>query len=141
MNKSIFVFGSNLAGIHGAGAAKEAYEKHGAVSGRGIGLHGNSYGIPTKNSYMRSLPLSVVTRYVFDFIKFATEHPELEFKVTQIGCGHAGFEAKEIAPLFRDAPDNCSFDSAWYVFLGDDRNYWGTYPKPKSARTYKGGYE
>lgn len=133
MNK-IFVFGSNLAGIHGAGAARVALEKYGAVMGRGIGLHGKSYGIPTKNTYLSTLPLSVVKSHIYRFLNFATTHSELEFIVTQIGCGLAGFTADEIAPLFRGAPSNCLFDSAWKKFLEVENKkykykykYWGTY--------------
>ena len=133
--KKIFVFGSNLAGNHLAGAALEAYIEHGAVHGRGTGLQGNSYAIPTKNQYLRTLPIVMIERYIRDFIKFATEHPELEFKVTQIGCGYAGIEPIEIAPLFRGAPENCFFDLKWKEFLGvEKRKYWGTFnPKRGSS--------
>jgi hypothetical protein len=43
----IFVFGSNLEGMHGGGAARAAYNKFGAIWGQGVGLQGQSYGIPT----------------------------------------------------------------------------------------------
>lgn len=126
MPKRIFVFGSNLAGIHGAGAALEAVTKHGAVKGRASGLQGASYGIPTKNQFLRTLPLSVVRSHIIHFMNFADRHPEFEFQVTQIGCGLAGFTAEEIAPIFGGAPDNCLFDEAWKPYLGK-RKYWGTF--------------
>lgn len=131
-DRVVFVFGSNLAGAHGAGAAKVALDHHGAELGRGIGHHGNSYAIPTKDFQIQTLALPTVERYISDFIKYARNQPHLSFKVTQIGCGLAGFEAIEIAPLFRNSPQNCYFDTAWKEFLGDSVRYWGTFDvKPK----------
>lgn len=123
----IFVFGSNLAGIHGAGAAKEAYLRYGAVMGRGNGLSGSSYAIPTKNQFLKSLTLQQIEVYVRDFISYAKKHSELYFKVTQVGCGLAGFTANEIAPLFKEAPGNCAFDEKWKPYLGIQKTYWGTF--------------
>lgn len=94
----IFVFGSNLAGAHGGGAARLAYEKFGAIMGKGVGLQGQSYAIPT----MQGGPDTILP-YVEEFIRFADQHPELTFLVTKIGCGIAGFRPSEIAPLFAAA--------------------------------------
>lgn len=94
----IFVFGSNLEGAHGGGAALLAWRKWGAKWGQGVGLQGQTYGIPT----MHGGP-EAIRPYVDKFIRFATDHPELHFLVTEIGCGIAGFTPEEIAPLFRDA--------------------------------------
>ena len=113
----IFVFGSNLAGIHGAGAARHALVFERAVWGQGIGLQGNSYGIPTKDRQIMTLPLEAVSLHVHQFIAFADMSPLLDFKVTQIGCGLAGFTKEQIAPLFETAPKNCYFDRAWEPFL------------------------
>lgn len=96
----IFVFGSNLAGSHGGGAARLAYEQFGAVWGQGVGLQGKSYAIPTMQGGVET-----IKPYVDEFIKFALSHPELIFYVTQIGCGIAGFKVAEIAPLFQNAVD------------------------------------
>ena len=96
----IFVFGSNLEGLHGGGAALLAYERFGAVWGQGTGLQGKSYGIPTMHG-----GVDVIAPYVDDFIAFAREHRELRFLVTEIGCGIAGFTVGEMAPLFKDAMD------------------------------------
>ena len=96
----IFVFGSNLRGAHGGGAARFAYERFGAVWGQGVGLQGRSYGIPTMQGGVET-----IRPYVDDFIKFAAQHPEYRFLVTRIGCGIATFTAKEIAPLFAGALD------------------------------------
>lgn len=96
----IFVFGSNLAGAHGGGAARAARIHFGAVMGQGIGLQGRSYAIPT----MQGGP-ETIKPYVDDFILFAKQHPELTFLVTPIGCGIAGFQARDIAPLFASAID------------------------------------
>ena len=94
----IFVFGSNLAGAHGGGAAWLAYRRFGAVWGEGVGLHGRTYAIPTMQVFV-----DTIKTYVEDFILFAKEHKELTFLVTRIGCGIAGFRNEEIAPLFKDA--------------------------------------
>lgn len=94
----IFVFGSNLAGAHGGGAALLAYRKFGAVWGKGVGLHGRTYAIPTMQGGVKT-----IKPYVDEFIRFAIEHPRLTFLVTRIGCGIAGFQDRDIAPLFKAA--------------------------------------
>lgn len=91
----IFVFGSNAAGHHNGGAARLALERFGAVYGKGRGLQGRSYAIPTMGA-----SLETIAREVDEFIRFADIHPEMTFLVTPIGCGHAGFIAQQIAPLF-----------------------------------------
>lgn len=96
----IFVFGSNLAGSHGGGAARLAYDRFGAIWGQGVGLQGQSYGIPTMHG-----GVDVIKPYVDEFIEFAKQHPEYKFLVTKIGCGIAGFTIKEMAPLFQQAID------------------------------------
>jgi hypothetical protein len=98
----IFCFGSNLSGIHGAGAAKTAMDLYGAKWGKGVGHHGRSYAIPTKDERIRTLPLESVAKYVTDFIAYARQNPDLTFYVTKIGCGLAGFKESDIAPLFVD---------------------------------------
>lgn len=112
----IFVFGSNLAGRHGAGAAKAALS-YGAKLGFGIGFHGRTYAIPTKDENIRSLPTSLIRFYVDNFKTFVLEYPELEFFVTRIGCGLAGYKDYQIAPMFKDFPENCSFAMEWRQFL------------------------
>lgn len=94
----IFVFGSNLRGTHGGGAAWVAYRQFGAIMGHGVGLQGQSYAIPTMQGGVET-----IEPYVTEFITFAKVHPELFFYVTRIGCGIAGFRDNEIAPLFADA--------------------------------------
>lgn len=111
--KQIFVFGSNLAGRHGKGAALEAREKHGAIYGQGWGIQGCSYGIPTKDEHLRTLPLPIIAEYVMHFINFAKSMPDWQFNVTRIGCGLAGYTATQIAPMFKDAPDNCVLPEGW----------------------------
>ena len=94
----IFVFGSNLAGAHGGGAAYVALQRFGAVWGKGVGLQGQSYAIPTMQGGVET-----IKPYVDEFIEFASKHPEYKFLVTRIGCGIAGFRDEEIAPLFENA--------------------------------------
>ena len=109
----IFVFGSNLAGMHGGGAARIARLHFGAVMGKGVGLQGQSYAIPTMQGGVET-----IRPYVDDFIAYAKHHQELHFLVTPIGCGIAGFEAEDIAPLFESAKEmkNISLpESFWEV--------------------------
>lgn len=94
----IFVFGSNLKGLHYGGAARTALEKFGAVMGQGVGLQGQSYAIPTMQGGVET-----IKPYVDEFIKLACEWDQNTFYVTRIGCGIAGFTDEEIAPLFADA--------------------------------------
>ena len=109
----IFVFGSNLAGRHGKGAALYAREHYGAEYGVGEGRTGNSYALPTKDENIKTRPLSDVRTSVDTFIRYAKDNPELTFQVTKIGCGLAGFKESEIAPLFKDAPSNCELPEGW----------------------------
>ena len=113
----VFVFGSNLGGYHGGGAARIALEKFGAVWGQGVGLQGQSYAIPTMQGGVET-----IKPYVDEFIKFAKAHPELKFLVTRIGCGIAGFKDSEIAPLFHHAIDvpNIILPKEFDDYL----NYW-----------------
>ena len=120
----IFVFGSNLSGIHGAGAARFAHRNKGAVMGKGIGLQGQSYALPTKGLKISFMPLNEVEVHIDAFKDFAMDHPNMEFQVTQIGCGLAGFTKEQIAPLFKSSPSNCYFDMEWQPLLGDSHNYW-----------------
>lgn len=109
----IFVFGSNLAGRHGAGAAKEAMMRHGAILFQGEGLQGRSYGLPTKGHRIETLTLDRVAKYVSNFKEFARSRPDLKFFVTPVGCGLAGYKRAQIKPLFRDMPDNCRLSKTW----------------------------
>lgn len=110
----IFVFGSNLAGRHGKGAALFALQNHGAMYGQGEGRQGNSYAIPTKGKVLDVLELREIQRYVYNFVRYAREHPELEFDLTPIGCGLAGYKQEQIKPLFKEMPNNIFFTSDWY---------------------------
>ena len=94
----VFVFGSNLQGMHKGGAAYAAHKKFGAIMGQGVGLQGKSYAIPTMQG-----GVDTIRPYVDEFIEFAKQHPELTFLVTRIGCGIAGFTDEEISPLFEAA--------------------------------------
>jgi hypothetical protein len=111
--RAIFVFGSNERGIHGAGAAKVAREKYGAKMGQGVGLFGRSYALPTVWYPGVSLAPYKVGEYVQDFIGYARVHQELVFVVTRVGCGLAGFTDTDIAPMFKDASDNCLLPDGW----------------------------
>ena len=106
----IFVFGSNLAGFHGGGAARIAYEQFGAEWGVGVGPTGQCYAIPTMQGGVET-----IRPYVDEFISYAKQHPELTFFVTRIGCGIAGFTDEQIAPLFVAARDlsNVALPDGW----------------------------
>lgn len=102
----IFVFGSNEAGRHGAGAARHASKMYGAVYGVGVGRCGQSYAIPTKDRSIDTLPLSHIFKYVEDFCAYAQLHNTTQFALTKIGCGLAGYTEQDIAPMFVSAPSN-----------------------------------
>jgi len=110
--RHVFVFGSNRAGIHGAGAAHTALE-YGAEYGKGEGLYGNTYAIPTKNEHLETLSLEDIQEHVDRFLDLAWERSDLLFFVTRIGCGLAGYTDNQIAPMFREAPLNCELPENW----------------------------
>lgn len=112
---AIFVFGSNLAGRHGKGAALFARHHRGAVYGQGIGRQGNSYAIPTKDERLGVLPLGQIAIYADQFLTYAAKHPDLAFELTAIGCGLAGYSAADIAPLFARAPANVALPDAFRI--------------------------
>lgn len=115
--ESVFVFGSNLVGRHGLGASKFALEHAGAQYGKGYGPQGNSYALPTIGRDLQVLPLDSVNRHVEFFIAYAKLFGDTAFFVTAIGTGLAGYEHSQIAPMFKDAPDNCILPQEWRPFL------------------------
>ena len=130
----IFVFGSNEAGVHGAGAARFALNKKGAIMGQAFGMQGNSFAIPTKDKTIRNtLSLDEIKVYVNRFIDFARtqtdrRHAPLIYQVTCIGCGLAGLKHEDIAPMFRMATKNVLFDDLWKPWLEDyGFKFWGTF--------------
>lgn len=127
----IFVFGSNERGIHGGGAAKTARVKYGAIINIGFGPQGKSFAIPTcskpTNDPGHEISVDMLRFYIDCFLLYAIKHPELQFQVTRVGCGLAGWKDEDVAPMFALAPDNCQFDSAWTPYLPPNRKYWGTF--------------
>lgn len=116
----VFVFGSNTSGIHGAGAALVARNCFQFPLYKGKGFSGRAYAIPTKGKYeqrLPTLPLNDISQHVRDFIIFALANPEKTFWVTRIGCGLAGYTDAQIAPFFKQAPDNCNFAEPWKPYL------------------------
>lgn len=131
----IFVFGSNLAGRHGAGSAKEAATKFGAVYGFGVGLKGRSFAIPTKDKNLKTLSLTEISKYVENFIRFSIYNKNKDFFIVDIGCGLAGYKPEEICEMFtmlmtdfisgeqqRYVPDN-------FYFLGEFDRLLKDYPR------------
>ena len=104
--KEVFVFGSNLAGRHGKGAALDAVNDYGAIYGQGEGLQGKSYGLPTKDANLKTLPLADIKKNADKFLDFANKNPDTKFNLTAVGTGLAGYKPEDIAPMFRDAPKN-----------------------------------
>jgi hypothetical protein len=128
LDNPVFVFGSNEGGKHGAGAACTARKYYGAIYGQAEGMQGNSYGIPTVDSMIRrSLGLKEIGVYVRRFLDYSDNHPEINFKITRIGCGLAGLKDKDIAPMFKNASKNCFFDTKWRPWLKKEQQYWGTF--------------
>lgn len=109
----VFVFGSNLRGVHGAGAALDALNKYGAVLGEGIGRVGMSYAIPTKDYFIRTMTLHSIRPHVAVFLDYAACHPDERFFVTAIGTGLAGHSLDDMANMFTNYPDNCRIPPEW----------------------------
>jgi len=118
----VFVFGSNLAGRHGKGAALWARQHRGAIYGQGVGSQGNAYAIPTKDHRLQVLPLHVIQTYVAEFLDYARQRPSIAFELTPIGCGLAGYRPEQIAPMFENAPSNIQLPDAFSrVLAAPDR--------------------
>ncbi len=117
MSKPIFVFGSNLAGRYGKGAALWARHHAGAIYGCGEGHQGNSYAIPTKGYRLETLPLEQIERHVESFLAFTRYRTDLTFRLTPIGCGLAGYRHEQIAPMFADAPNNVTMPDEFKFVL------------------------
>lgn len=123
----VFVFGSNTDGRHGAGAALYARNFCGAKNGIGEGMASpTSYALPTVGHTLSRMSFETLKGHIAKFLQFASEHDELQFKVTRVGCERAGFSDAQVAPLFLNAPGNCLFDTGWARALPDAR-FWGTY--------------
>ena len=111
----VFVFGSNIQGFHGGGAAALA-QRWGAIWGQGVGLHGQTYAIPTMQG-----SLEKIEPYVNEFLNFTQMRLDLVFLVTEVGCGLAGYTVQQIAPLFKSALDekfqNVYLPNSFHNFL------------------------
>jgi hypothetical protein len=115
--KELFVFGSNLAGIHGAGSAKLAASRYLAQYGVGFGKTGKAYAIPTKDINIRTLPLGKIETFVNIFAEY-THDSKHKFFITRVGCGLAGYKDEDIAPLFRGCNyEVCNFPIEWLKYL------------------------
>jgi hypothetical protein len=118
--EQIFVFGSNLAGVHGAGAAKQAIE-YGAQWGRGTKWSGGrTYAIPSKDRNIKTMSLTEIDKYIKIFLYDTELNPQLTFFITRIGCELAGYKDSDIAPLFKGASNNCNFPKEWKEYLEDE---------------------
>lgn len=109
----VWVFGSNLAGRHAKGAAKIAHVTFKAQYGIGKGLTGKAYAIPVKDAHLKALPLEEIASEVNAFLEFARKSTRLAFFINRIGCVDDAYNDKDIAPLFRNAPENCCLPEEW----------------------------
>ena len=114
--KQIFVFGSNLKGVHGAGAAKYAYEKLGAQWGVGEGLTGLSYALPTKDMNIKTRSMTDIQNSVVQFLAHVIWNPDCLYRVSPIGCGLAGLKKRDVARMFMNnyIPNNVVFNREWF---------------------------
>lgn len=114
---TVFVFGSNLAGRHGKGAAQTARRHFGAVYGVGTGRTGQAYAIPTKDHTLQPLLLRLIAAHVADFLAYAHANLNTNFFVTAVGTGLAGYTHAQMAPLFKGHPPNCLLPDEWDAYL------------------------
>ncbi|APX62400.1 A1S_2505 family phage non-structural protein [Acinetobacter schindleri] len=114
---TVFVFGSNMAGLHAGGAARTALEHFGAVEGVGRGWSGQSYAIPTMNEHLQQMPLSQIQHYIDDFKIYTKNHPKNNYFLTSVGCGIAGYKVEEIAPMFKGISHNVIFPQSFRPFV------------------------
>lgn len=123
----VFVFGSNLAGIHGAGAAKRARLAYGAKVGVGIGLEGRSYALPTKDKWLMTLPNEQIQKYIREFCRFAEANPGKRFFLTKVGCGLAGLSESLVTLMFiRESPPlNVIIPEDWWQDFPNHQYYAG----------------
>lgn len=115
--KKIFVFGSNLAGRHGKGAALTAVTNYGAKYGVGVGRTGNAYAIPTKDRFIQPLHLKLIEPYAKEFVEYAKSEPTLPFFLTRVGCGLRGLTDSQMAPMFKGIPSNVIAPDEWRSFV------------------------
>lgn len=113
----IFVFGSNLAGRHGKGAAFIATKRFGAVYGVASGMTGQCYAIPTKDEVLRTLSLETIAKSAGVFCEFTYINKDKRFFVSAVGCGLAGYKPSDIAPMFSGCNVNCTFPHTWYGYV------------------------
>lgn len=132
----IFVFGSNLLGIHGKGAALYALQHHGAILGKGNGEQGTSYAIPTKISPNKPMPIASIWDYVWEFMHWIRAHRNHTYLLTPIGCGLAGHKPEDIAKLFSrfNPPANLKYPrefEPYLPFLADQPDLIANFPNFK----------
>lgn len=116
----VFVFGSNLAGRHGKGAALHARKHFGAIYGKGEGRQGNSYAIPTKDGDLNVLHVRDIHMHVLDFLNYARNHWEESFNVTEVGCGLAGYHPEDIAPMFIGCSENVNLPESFKKIIKEN---------------------
>jgi hypothetical protein len=117
VTEPVFVFGSNFTGNYETGYGAFAASFHGAVAGKGNGMQGNSYAIPTHDSELQLLPLEVITNYINGFLVHAANHKQTIFQINRIGCSNAGYKDEQIAPLFKKVGANCRLPGLWLRIL------------------------
>lgn len=116
---AVWVFGSNLEGRHGKGAARVAADRYAATRFQSVGRMGRCYAIPTKSTPHATLTLPVIRTYIEEFKRYAAAHPSETYFVTRIGCGEAGYRDEQVAPLFLGSPANCDFAEDWRLYLNN----------------------
>ena len=95
-NNQIFVFGTDKSGSQRSGAAGLAAKCFGAEVGVTAGPTGMCYALPTMGFTTQELAQAVSR-----FEKYVRENLTYTFLVTSVGCGHAGFNVREVADMFK----------------------------------------
>ncbi|MEB3754410.1 hypothetical protein [Acinetobacter sp. MD2(2019)] len=130
-DNTVFVFGGNLAGDHSEGAARIAQQFFGALAGVGRGWSGQSFSIPTLNEHLQPMPLAQIQHYIEDFKIYTEKHPHTTYFITALGCGQAGYQTSDIAPLFRGISSNVIFPESFKPYI--EKNAAALFPNLDSS--------
>ncbi len=112
-DNQVFIFGSNLAGRHAGGAARQAHEDFRAEWGVGEGLTGKCYAFPTLDENHQKRSDEDLKESVKKLWLTVVANHDKEFLLTKVGCGIAGYSENYMRDLFKGFPKNLIKPENW----------------------------